>query len=45
MNLELTEGTKIEVLSEEYLDVKLVPSKRVRPENMHVYDSSMGLDS
>ena len=45
VNLELTEGTKIEVLSEEYLDVKLVPSKRVRPENMHVYDSSMGLDS
>lgn len=39
MNMELIEGTEIEVLSEGDLQVKLVPSKRIRPENVPVYDS------
>lgn len=39
VNLELTEGTEIEILSEGDLQVKLVPSKRIRPENIPVYDS------
>lgn len=39
VNLELTKGTEIEILSEGDLQVKLVPSKRIRPENVPVYDS------
>lgn len=44
-NLELADGTEIKNPTEADFQVKLVPSRRVRPENVHVYDSSNGLDS
>ncbi|WP_409015463.1 hypothetical protein [Anaerostipes caccae] len=45
VNLELMKGTEIEIPPEGYFQVRLIPSKHVRPENMHVYDSLNGLDS
>ncbi|MBS7007835.1 hypothetical protein [Anaerostipes sp.] len=45
VNLELPAGTEITISSEEGQQVKLVPSKRVRPDKMQVYDLSNGLDS